>query len=74
MNMETMKSVTLVILIALSLVLTVALWNYQPSGEVVEEGEEVIDTTQLDGEENNVVSLVEPEQFVFHERGSSYSM
>ncbi|ASF41362.1 hypothetical protein CEH05_20195 [Halobacillus halophilus] len=73
MNMETMKSVILVILIALSLVLTVALWNYQPSSEIVEEGQEVIDTTQLDGEENDLVSLVEPEQFVFHERGASYS-
>ncbi|MGP4069074.1 YycH family regulatory protein [Halobacillus sp. B29] len=73
MNIETMKSVILVILIALSLLLSVALWNYQPSSEVVEEGEEVIDTTELDGEENDLVSLVEPEQFVFHEIGNSYA-
>ncbi|WP_281974302.1 YycH family regulatory protein [Halobacillus litoralis] len=75
MNIETMKSVILVILIAFSLVLSVALWNYQPETETVDD-DGLIEDTQLDediGGEQTIPGLVIPDQVVFHEEGTSYS-
>lgn len=74
MNIETMKSVILVILIAFSLVLTVALWNYQPVNDTLEENV-LIENTQLDelGSERTLTELVIPEEIVFHEEGAYYT-
>ncbi len=75
MNIETMKSVILVILIAFSLVLTVALWNYQPVTNTLDsEDEVVISDTRLDelGSERTLTELVEPSEIVFHDEGSYY--
>ncbi|CDQ18440.1 Two-component signal transduction system YycFG, regulatory protein YycH [Halobacillus karajensis] len=74
MKKETMKSVILVILIAFSLVLTVALWTYQPVNETLEE-DVFIDDTKLEetGAEREVANLVLPDRIIFHEQGSFYS-
>ncbi|TGB01229.1 YycH family regulatory protein [Halobacillus salinus] len=73
MKVETMKSVILVILIAFSLLLSVALWNYQPKTEVEETGESIGQTKLDKGTEMSLSELVQPSQFVFHEAGRHYS-
>lgn len=73
MKVETMKSVILVILIAFSLLLSVALWNYQPNIELEETGESVGQTKLDKGTEMSLSELVQPSQFVFHESGDHYS-
>ncbi|MCA0972287.1 two-component system activity regulator YycH [Halobacillus litoralis] len=75
MKVETMKSVILVILIAFSLLLSVALWNYQPNyeNEVDETGETVGETRLENGKEMSVRELIQPSQVVFHEGDTHYS-
>ncbi|MBA2174783.1 hypothetical protein H0266_07755 [Halobacillus locisalis] len=73
MKIETMKSVILLILIAFSLLLSVALWNYQPSFEVDETKGSVGETSLDMGKEMTMRELLEPSQFVFHEDGLHYS-
>lgn len=74
MKKETMKSVTLVILIAFSLVLTVALWTYQPVNETLEE-DVFIEDTKLEeiGSERAIPNLVPPDKVVFHEQNSFFT-
>lgn len=74
MNIETMKSVILVILIAFSLVLTVALWNYQPVNDTLED-DVLIGNTQLDelGSERTLSELFIPEEIVFHDGNAYYA-
>ncbi|GGF17786.1 hypothetical protein GCM10010954_15680 [Halobacillus andaensis] len=73
MNVETLKSVILVILIGFSLLLTVALWNYQPEYESEGDEERLIEETTIGGEELDMASIVRPKQFVFHRDGDHYS-
>ncbi|MBX0358257.1 YycH family regulatory protein [Halobacillus sp. Nhm2S1] len=74
MKKETMKSVILVILIAFSLVLTVALWTYQPMNEPLEE-DVFIEDTRLEeiGSERTIPNLVPPDEVVFHEQNSYFT-
>ncbi|WP_431802209.1 YycH family regulatory protein [Halobacillus andaensis] len=72
MNVETLKSIILVILIGFSLLLTVALWNFQPEYESLEKEEGLIEETTIGGEEQEVSSIVRPSQFVFHQSGDHY--
>ncbi|MCA0984859.1 two-component system activity regulator YycH [Halobacillus yeomjeoni] len=74
MNKEALKSVILVILIAFSLILSVALWNYQPSVDELQK-EKVVEDTKLEGigETNELLTLIEPEQYVFHKDQGYYS-
>ncbi|WP_062515178.1 YycH family regulatory protein [Halobacillus sp. KGW1] len=75
MKRETMKTVVLIILIAFSLVLTVALWNYQPVAESDDSENTLIDDTTLDnlGQERTLSELIEPEKVVFHDQGNFYA-
>ncbi|KHE71881.1 YycH family regulatory protein [Halobacillus sp. BBL2006] len=75
MNRETMKSVILVILIAFSLLLTLALWNYQPDFDTAGEESEVGKTTleESGGTQSTVLDLIEPTKIVFKHQGSYYS-
>ncbi|UOQ95481.1 two-component system activity regulator YycH [Halobacillus shinanisalinarum] len=72
MNFETLKSIMLLILICFSLLLTVGLWNYQPSLDEREKGSLVEETT-IGGKEAQISSLIAPSQFVFHKNGEHYS-
>ncbi|MGI8313910.1 YycH family regulatory protein [Halobacillus mangrovi] len=75
MNIETMKSVILVILIAFSLLLTVALWNYQPNFNQADENKDIGPTTleKAGGEQVEIPNLVEPAKVVYQTQGSYYS-
>ncbi|MCP3032161.1 two-component system activity regulator YycH [Halobacillus sp. A1] len=73
MKVETLKSIILVILIGFSLLLTVGLWYYQPEYESAEDGDSLIDETSIEGEEVEISSLIEPDQFIFHLDGAHYS-
>ena len=62
---EHIKSVILFILVAMSLVLTVAIWNYQPQYEPLSQMD-YLEETQLDGVQLPLRALIEPQQIVFH--------
>ncbi|MFG6113643.1 YycH family regulatory protein [Halobacillus sp. MO56] len=70
MNFETLKSIILFILIMLSLFLTVALWNYQPSHDRVEEDMGV--DTDVGGLEQTMTDVVQPSNIVFHNTAGDY--
>ncbi|SDZ96931.1 Two-component signal transduction system YycFG, regulatory protein YycH [Thalassobacillus cyri] len=70
MNFETLKSIILFILIMLSLFLTVALWNYQPSHDRVEDDLGV--NTDVGGLEQKMTDVVQPSNIVFHNIGGDY--
>ncbi|UOR10798.1 YycH family regulatory protein [Halobacillus amylolyticus] len=72
MNFETLKSIMLLILICFSLLLTVGLWNYQPSNDFIED-ENLLEETTIGGKEAKMSSLIAPSQFVFHKNGEHYS-
>ncbi|RWZ54694.1 hypothetical protein EQV77_13675 [Halobacillus fulvus] len=74
MKIETMKSVILVILIGFSLLLSVALWNYQPELESVDQ-DSTIENIRLEdvGEERTARQLIQPSKFIFHKDGTHYS-
>ncbi|WP_181347371.1 YycH family regulatory protein [Thalassobacillus sp. CUG 92003] len=71
MNFETLKSVILVILIMFSLLLTVALWNYQPESERIED-DNYVEDSELAGAEAQLSDIIEPSQIIFHD-SSSYT-
>ncbi|WP_077623747.1 YycH family regulatory protein [Sediminibacillus massiliensis] len=73
MSIEAIKSAVLVGLIALSLLLTFAIWNFQPEYDELEDNNEVAYNTKLDGIEETKRSLIEPSQIVFHRAGDHYS-
>lgn len=74
MNRETLKSIILVILIAFSLVLTVALWSYQPASETLEEGGSTADNKLTGvGTEEELSDLLIPEMVVYHENSDHFT-
>ncbi|WP_226038502.1 YycH family regulatory protein [Aquibacillus saliphilus] len=74
MNLETIKSFILVFLIFLSLMLTLAIWNYQPSYDNATNERSPIDATIEDGIEETKKSIIKPSQIVFHEAGNHYGL
>lgn len=62
---EHIKTVVLFLLIAMSLILTLAIWNYQPHYEPLNQMD-YLEETQLDGEQRSLRSLIKPEQIIFH--------
>ncbi|WP_028784449.1 YycH family regulatory protein [Thalassobacillus devorans] len=70
MNFETLKSIILFILIMLSLFLTVALWNYQPNHDRVEDDMGV--NTDVGGLEQTMTDIIQPSNIVFHTSTGDY--
>ncbi|PWU70059.1 YycH family regulatory protein [Gracilibacillus dipsosauri] len=64
MKFEAIKSILLTFLIALSLLLTFAIWNYE--GEYEESANDRSTDAQLEGSEATKQSLIKPSQIVFH--------
>ncbi|WP_082232024.1 YycH family regulatory protein [Halobacillus massiliensis] len=73
MKVETIKSIILVILIMFSLLLTVALWNFQPNYESLESDESLIDETSIQGEVVDMSSLISPNNFIFHKNNQHFA-
>ncbi|MGM8215806.1 YycH family regulatory protein [Bacillaceae bacterium W0354] len=62
---EHIKTIVLFLLIATSLLLTVAIWNYQPQYEPLGQMD-YLEETQLDGEQKSIRTLIKPKQIIFH--------
>ncbi|PKR77408.1 hypothetical protein CEY16_11805 [Halalkalibacillus sediminis] len=71
MNIEYIKSGILTILVGMSLLLTLALWTYQPAHESLNDTN-YIDETVIDGEEKTLTSLLQPSEIIAHD-GNSHS-
>ncbi|WP_027964555.1 YycH family regulatory protein [Halalkalibacillus halophilus] len=65
MNIEHLKTIILVLLVGASLLLTLALWTYQPDFEELDQAT-YLDETELGGEERNVRELIRPTQISFN--------
>ncbi|WP_163538799.1 two-component system activity regulator YycH [Gracilibacillus sp. YIM 98692] len=64
MRVEFLKSILLTFLVALSLILTLAIWNYQGEYDIAGDGQPI--DAQLNGVEQTKRDLIKPSQFIFH--------
>ncbi|WP_017471556.1 YycH family regulatory protein [Amphibacillus jilinensis] len=67
MNLEYLKSILLVSLIASSLLLTLALWNHQPDFEVTRDEDDLIDAQIEDGERLSRRDVLQPTRIILHD-------
>lgn len=70
MKLETVKSVTLAILIGISLLLTLGLWSYQPNYKFLSENYAEADIGGKDDVQKK--DLVKPASFIFHQYDQVY--
>lgn len=75
MTWEKVKSLLLSILVSTSLLLTLAIWNYQPEyGELEEQGNIIDETTKVsNGSKQSVKNIIQPKQIIFHHRNRIFS-
>ncbi len=66
MNFETVKSYILVILIGISVLLSLALWTYQPSYEQFQDPDYVSEVN-VGGKEKEKKELINPSSLIFHD-------
>src|SRR5690625_4359955 len=66
MNMETFKTFILIILVGLSLLLTVGLWNYQPDYDQYGAGLKYVNEADLGGDETTKKQILKPSLIIFH--------
>lgn len=71
MYLETVKSFILWILVGISLLLTFALWSYQPDLETLDQ--EFESRVDIGGTKETKTSLIEPESFIFKSNNNYYS-
>lgn len=71
---EQFKTVLLTVLVGLSLLLTVALWNYQPKIEQLDPTTTYIHETQLSGKTQTKADIVQPMQIIYHKQGEFYGL
>ena len=62
-KLEMVKSVILSLLIITSLLLTLAIWNYQPN---IDEADNQLTDAKLNGKEETKKNLIQPSQIIFH--------
>ncbi|SHF97320.1 YycH family regulatory protein [Ornithinibacillus halophilus] len=73
MKLEVVKSYVLVILVGISLILTFALWTYQPNEEYLDSADYVPEEEfNLGGEELSIKDIVAPNLFIFHKYNKHY--
>ncbi|WP_182200320.1 YycH family regulatory protein [Paraliobacillus salinarum] len=68
MKLETWTTIVLIFLVVLSLLLTIAIWNYQPSNEELASNEDLIEA-QLSGEAQTKRETIQPSQIIYHVAG-----
>lgn len=67
MNIETIKTIILTILVAISLILTFGLWNYQPNLDYLSNTRsEYVNEVDLGGTEETKNTIIEPTAIIFH--------
>lgn len=71
MKLETIKSYILTVLVGVSLLLTFALWSYQPEYPTVKT-EEFVDSVDLGGDQETTQGLIEPKSIIFENNNNSY--
>ncbi|MDC3415059.1 two-component system activity regulator YycH [Aquibacillus sp. 3ASR75-11] len=71
MKLETVKSFVLLGLVGLSLLLTLAIWTYQPKYETLDE-RSYINDTKLNGKEEAIKTIIEPLAIMFHYNDADY--
>ncbi|WP_117161392.1 YycH family regulatory protein [Paraliobacillus sp. X-1268] len=75
MNLESIKSFILIFLIAASLLLTLATWNYQPNIDEDEgDTEDSVIEAQLDGEQLTKKDVVRPSQIIYKLQGQAVGL
>ncbi|RYG73360.1 hypothetical protein EU245_06625 [Lentibacillus lipolyticus] len=72
MQLETVKSILLWILVGFSLLLSFGLWNYKPEVENLPE-DQYEDRVDLGGHEETIQSLIEPKSIIFQNGQNYYS-
>lgn len=68
MKLETWKTIILMFLIGLSLLLTLAIWNYQPTFDPITDEDDAIDA-QLDGNVQSKKQTIQANQIIYHVEG-----
>lgn len=66
MKLESIKSLTLTILVGISLLLTFGLWSYQPNNDIYSGGQNLRSSIEIGGKEETKQSLIEPSSIIFH--------
>ncbi|SDQ05245.1 YycH family regulatory protein [Virgibacillus salinus] len=72
MNLETIKSYILVVLVGVSLLLTFALWSSQPEYPMVKT-DEFVDSVNLGGKKETKKTIIEPKSVIFQNNDNYYS-
>ncbi len=72
MRVESAKSIILILLISFSLILTVALWYYQPDYKEVSNNE-TVKNTELNGEQETMSQIIRPDKVVFSNNNGYYT-
>lgn len=67
MKIEAIKSILLTVLIGLSLLLTLAIWNYHPTYEQQDESESGVIEAKISGVSKSTKDIIQPSQIVYHE-------
>ena len=73
MNYETIKTYILTFLVLTSLLLTFAIWNYQPNLEPLYGNSEIANEVDLGGREEMKRTLIQPSSIVFQNDEQYYS-
>ncbi|MFB1050679.1 YycH family regulatory protein [Paraliobacillus sp. JSM ZJ581] len=68
MKSNSWTTIILILLVALSLLLTIAIWNYQPSNDDLTNNEDLIEA-QLAGESQTKKETIQPSQIIYHVEG-----
>lgn len=70
MNYEKMKSVGLAVLVAISIILTLSIWNYQPNYEAIKK-DNIHEVSSI-SETKEASHLVKPSKVLFHKENENY--
>ncbi|MBB6454450.1 regulatory protein YycH of two-component signal transduction system YycFG [Salirhabdus euzebyi] len=73
MNLETIKTAVLVILVSISLILTIGVWNFSSQYDELENST-VLRETSINGEKQSAKDIIKPTNIVFHNNGAHYGL
>src|SRR5690625_1383171 len=65
MTFETFKSILLIVLVSVSLLLTLGLWNYQPDYQH-NTGLKYVNEVDLGGDVESTKTMIQPSSIIFH--------
>ncbi|SET15753.1 Two-component signal transduction system YycFG, regulatory protein YycH [Salinibacillus kushneri] len=69
MNLESIKSVVLAVLVIMSLILTLSIWTFSDYDEI---NEDITKNISINGQEADMNDVILPSQVVFHQQNQSY--